>query len=169
MPDINIRNYEDSDLDACRNLCVELTQRHRDIYEDQSIGGEDPGKYFDKHLEKVGPENIWLAEIDGDTAGMIGLEEDMIGSLVIEPIVVKPEYRNQGIGLALLNHMKCIARERESPYLSIKPVARNAEAMELFHRAGFVNLGHVEMFIDFSGKEGKWKPGMKVHGLDCRY
>lgn len=164
-----IRNYKNSDLETCRNLWVDLTQRHRDMYEAPEIGGDEPGKYFDRQLEKVGPENVWLAEIDGIIAGMIALEEDIIGSLVIEPIVVRPEYRGKGIGTALLEHMKIIAKERDSKYLSIKPVARNAQAMKLFHSAGFMNIGHVEMFIDFSGKEEKWKPGMKIHGLDCRY
>ena len=166
---IEIRNYKDSDLEICRELWVVLTQRHRDMYDDQSIGGEGPGKYFDEHLEKVGAENIWLAEFDGIATGMIGLEENNEGGLVIEPVVVHPDYRNQGIGMTLLEHMKVIARERESKYLSIRPVARNAQAMEQFHRAGFINLGHVEMFIDFSDKENKWKPGMKIHELDCRY
>ena len=30
--DIEIRNYKDSDLEVCRNLWVDLTQQHRDIY-----------------------------------------------------------------------------------------------------------------------------------------
>lgn len=167
--DIEIRNYQESDLEICRELWVVLTQRHRDMYDAPGIGGDEPGKYFDEHLEKVGSDNIWLAELKDKVVGMIALEEDNEGTLVIEPIIVHSNYRNQGVGMALLEHMKDVAKERKSQYLSIKPVARNAQAMELFHRAGFINLGHVEMFIDFSDKENKWKPGMKIHELDCRY
>lgn len=167
--DIKIRNYGESDLDICRELWVALTQQHRDIYEDQSIGGEDPGKYFDEHLEKVGSENIWLALWDGKSAGMIGLENNDEGGIDIEPLVVLSEFRGRGIGIALLNHMKEIAKERKFESLSIRPVARNIQAMKLFYKAGFVNLGNIEMFIDFSGKEEKWKPGIKIHEQDCRY
>ena len=166
---IEIRNYKDSDIEVCRSLWVDLTQQHRDIYDDQTIGGNDPGKYFDEHLERVGAKNIWLAKINGKIAGMVGLEENNEGGLDIEPLVVRLDSRGMGIGTALLNHMKEIAKERKQDSLSIKPVARNAEAIKFFYSAGFVNLGGIEMFIDFSDKEEKWKPGMKIHELDCRY
>ena len=44
---ISIRAYEARDLGACRDLWRELTQRNRDIYDDQAIGGDDPGSYFE--------------------------------------------------------------------------------------------------------------------------
>ena len=132
MLEINIRNYGDSDLEICRSLWVNLTQRHRDIYDDQSIGGGQPGKYFDEHLGKVGVNNIWLAELDGKVAGMVGLEENNEGGLDIEPLIVLPDFRNKGVGMALLNHMKDIAKERKYGSLSIKPVARNLKAIKLF-------------------------------------
>ncbi len=39
-----------SDREACRALWRELTECHRTIYGDPSIGGDDPGLYFDEHL-----------------------------------------------------------------------------------------------------------------------
>jgi len=53
-----IRAYALADLDACRRLWQVLTERHRLIYEDPTIGGDDAGLYFDTHLARVGPENI---------------------------------------------------------------------------------------------------------------
>jgi hypothetical protein len=51
----NVRPYRDDDREACRELWRELTQTHRDLYEDQSIGGEgDLGEYFDEHLNRAG-------------------------------------------------------------------------------------------------------------------
>jgi hypothetical protein len=38
-----IREYTPADVDACRDLWRALTQRHRDIHGDPSIGGADPG------------------------------------------------------------------------------------------------------------------------------
>jgi hypothetical protein len=45
--DINIREYRDTDYESCRGLWVELTGRHREIYGDPAIGGDDPGRGFD--------------------------------------------------------------------------------------------------------------------------
>ncbi len=42
----HIRRYASRDLDRCRELWVELTQHHRDIYGDPSIGGVDPGSFL---------------------------------------------------------------------------------------------------------------------------
>jgi hypothetical protein len=55
MSDITIRPYGDSDLEPCRTLWAELTRRHREIYGDPSIGGDDPGAYFDDHLDLRAP------------------------------------------------------------------------------------------------------------------
>ena len=48
-PEIVVRDYADSDYGACRSLWAELTEYHRSIYEDPSIGGDDPGAGFDDY------------------------------------------------------------------------------------------------------------------------
>ncbi len=84
---MQIRDYRVDDLDICRSLWAEMVQRHRDIFGDQSIGGEDPGLEFDKHLELVGLESIWLAEIEEKVVGFTSLiKKDQEAE--IEPIVV---------------------------------------------------------------------------------
>ena len=47
---ITIRLYKPGDLETCRELWVELTEWHRQIYDSPGIGGADPGKQFDEHL-----------------------------------------------------------------------------------------------------------------------
>ena len=62
--EIEIREYRPTDLSAGRDLWRQLTQRHRDIYDDQSIGGDDPGLQFDDYLatdELAGP---WVAVVE---------------------------------------------------------------------------------------------------------
>ncbi len=163
MTEVIIRQYEQADLESCRSLWEELTQRHRDIYEDQTIGGKEPGMHFDKHLSRVGEENIWVAEHDGQVVGMVGLiledEEE------VEPIVVAFEHRNKGIGSRLLERAIEKARELGLRYLSIRPVARNSEAISLFYRTGFKSLGHIELVMDVQQEPGiKWRPGPSMFG-----
>jgi len=64
------------DKEQCRALWKELTERHREIYDDPSIGGEHPEDYFDKHLGKVGADNLWVA-VRGSR--VVGLASDSSG------------------------------------------------------------------------------------------
>ena len=171
MTDITIRSYGLDDLEDCRELWGILTQKHRDIYDDQTIGGEDPGKYFDEHLEHVGKENIWVAEKDGVAVGMTSLMKSLDDGWEIEPLVVKPELRDQGIGRRLVQQAIDEARERKIKYLSIKPVFRNTEAITIFRGFGFDKIGTVELFMELSddAKPDKWKKGTRLHDLKFEY
>jgi ribosomal protein S18 acetylase RimI-like enzyme len=169
MSDATIRQYHTSDLDRCRALWIELTQRHRDIYNDPSIGGNTPGLYFDKHLARVGPERLWVAEHEGEVVGLFGLIVDE-REAEVEPIVVATTHRDKGIGRALLNRMVEEARELGVRYLSVKPVARNIEAISFYYDFGFRTLGEIEMFMDLGAPApGAWKPGPELFEHSFRY
>ncbi len=162
--EIEIRSYEPADRDACRVLWVELTQHHRDIYGAPTIGGDDPGAIFDEQLDKVGSGNLWVA-VDGDrVVGLTGIQET--GDLVeVEPVIVAASHRGRGIGRRLVEHVVAVARERQVPILSVRPVARNADAIAFFHGAGFTTLGHLELFMDL--RPGRtWQDGETIAGQE---
>lgn len=92
---VKYRKFRDSDIEAARSLWAQLTETHRAIYDDSSIGGDDPGSYFDIHLKKVGHENIWIADMDGHVVGMMGLEVEG-EEITIEPLVVDFKWRGPG-------------------------------------------------------------------------
>ena len=85
-----IREYQDDDREQCRTLWRELTEWHREIYQDPTIGGEHPEDYFDKHLAKVGADQLWVAVRDSKVAGLVGLilegEEAEIEPLIVSKI-----------------------------------------------------------------------------------
>ncbi len=162
-----IRPYGGSDLEACRDLWRELTQRHRDIYDDQSIGGEDPGLEFDEHLRRRSIVGTWVAEQSSEIVGFVSLlVEGKEGE--IDPIVVESESRSRGIGKQLLDLMIEEAKRRGVRSLSIRPVARNVEAMALYHEMGFRTLGHIDMFMDLQG-DTQWKYSIEIHGRKYGY
>jgi ribosomal protein S18 acetylase RimI-like enzyme len=169
MNDVLIRAYDASDLEACRALWGELTQRHREIYDDPTIGGDTPGLYFDRHLSRVGPERIWVAEWAGQVVGLVGLiVSDQEAE--VEPIIVSAAQRSAGIGRNLLRHVTSKAKKLGVRYLSVKPVARNLEAISFYYDFGFRTLGEIELFIDLGAPApGTWKPGPELFGHSFKY
>jgi len=88
----------------------------------------------------------------------------------IEPVVVAAAWRSRGIGTSLIRHVAGEALARGVPVLSIRPVARNVEAIACFLRAGFDVLGHVELFTVLDGDDARrWEDGVEMHGPRFRY
>ena len=165
-PEPKIRQYKTTDLSACRALWVELTEWHRQIYQSPGIGGANPGLQFDEHLAKVSADNIWVAEVDNVVVGLTGLilEE---GQAELEPLVVGEPYRGLGIGRQLAKIVQAAAQARGVRQLSVRPVARNAQAIQFFHNMGFTVLGHIELFMDFGPEEQRrWQVGERLAGKD---
>ena len=161
-----IRKYQPRDLPCCRTLWAELIQHHRDIYQSSTIGGPDPGKHFDKHLAKVGPDNLWVATHQGTVIALTGL----MGTgdqTEVEPAIVSQPHRRRGIGGALMETVIAEAKNRGVKYLSVRPVARNTEALNFFTQQGFTNVGHIELFIDLTNRQ--WKKGLKIFDLELKY
>jgi GNAT superfamily N-acetyltransferase len=144
--DLTIRPYEPRDLEVCRGLWRELTQRHRDIYDDQKIGGDDPGTHFDTYLSRADLGGAWVAERERAVVGLTGLLVDG-DEAQVEPVVVTAALRSQGIGRRLIDRM----------------------IEEAFHEAGFRTLGHLDMFMHLGDDDRSFKPGITVHGRDFSY
>jgi GNAT superfamily N-acetyltransferase len=161
---VAVRTYLPGDLEACRSLWAELVERHRTIYEDPTIGGDDPGREFDDHLARAGAHHVWLAIVDGSPAGLAALlvsgeEAD------IEPVVVTAALRSAGIGALLVAAARARALELGVRFLNVSPVARNIEASAFFVREGFTVTGHVNLFQDLGGTAPRsWRPGLVMHG-----
>jgi GNAT superfamily N-acetyltransferase len=168
-PGAVVRDYASDDYSVCRMLWVELTEHHRRIYEDPSIGGVDPGDAFDDYLAM--PERIgsWVADLDGSVVGLTGLL-DRGTSGEVEPVVVTDRLRSQGVGRLLIKRVVSEAEARQYEYLAIRPVARNVSAIRRFYEAGFQTLGgHVDLTMDLADRRQRWLEGERLHGLDFRY
>lgn len=169
MADVTIRQYGPADLGTCRALWAEMTQYHRDIYDDPSIGGDDPGLEFDRHLDKVGSQRVWVAKVGAEIVGLTSLIQDG-EEAEIEPVVVSSGHRGQGVGQSLVKFAVSEARKLGVLCLSVKPVARNEEAFSFFYRVGFKTLGHIQLFMWLGPRvPGQWKPGPVLFGKSLDY
>ena len=168
-PDVVVRDYASCDYDACRSLWAELTEYHRSIYGDPSIGGDDPGAGFDDYLAEPQRVGSWVAESDGRVIGLTGLF-DRGTSGEVEPVIVAEAARSRGTGRMLISRVVEEARGRGYEYLAIRPVARNVAAIRRFHAAGFRALGgHIDLTMDLAERRHGWLPGASLHGLDFDY
>lgn len=166
---MTIRNYQTADLDSCRSLWCEMVERHREIYGDPSIGGENPGSEFDTHLIAVGEDRTWVAESNGEVVGLASLIVDG-EEAELEPLVVAASHRGTGIGRKLVSHIAAEARRLGVLCLYVKPVARNEEAISFFYDAGFKTLGHIQLF-QWLGESfpGQWRQGPELYGMRLDY
>lgn len=164
-----VRLYEEADYPACRSLWVELTEHHRRIYGDPTIGGDDPGAAFDDYVATPERVGSWVAELDGRVVGLTGLF-DHGASGEVEPVVVTVGLRGGGVGRALIERVVQEASSRGFEYLAIRPVARNTSAIRAFHSAGFRTLGaHVDLTMDLKSRRHSWRSGPSLFGLDFHY
>lgn len=165
---MEIREYQTTDVEACRRLYGQLVQHHREIYDDATIGGDDPGTGFDEYLATADRVMTWVATDGDDIVGMTGLLW-ADGESTIEPVVVDRGHRGSGVGRALVETAIQESRRRGASDVNIKPVARNVSAIQAFHELGFRTVGHVQLFISLDRDSSYWRAGPELHGkrFDC--
>jgi GNAT superfamily N-acetyltransferase len=162
---VTIRRFEERDSAACRGLWAELTRWHRELYDDPSIGGDDPASGFEEYLKEFADARLWVAELADSVVGFTGLV--VRGNQVeVEPVVVSPGARGQGIGRMLVETAVDVVRAEGVGQIKVNPVMRNAHAIGFFHALGFTALGHVELLMDFRRPADYWRPGERIAGRD---
>ena len=165
---MEIREHDMADRDACRRLYAQLVEHHREIYDDPTIGGDDPGSGFDDYLATPDRVMTWVADDGGEIIGMTGLFwED--GESTIEPVIVDRRCRRAGVGRSLVEVAIAESRRRGASDVNIKPVARNGSAIRAFHELGFRTVGHVQLFMSLDRDRSYWREGPQLDGrqFDC--
>lgn len=150
MTHVIVRDFQPPDRARCRALWRALVERHREIYGDPTIGGDDPGAELDEHLGHPHLRGLWVAEFGGGIVGLCGLLMEGDES-ELEPIVVDPAHRGAGIGAHLAQRAIEESRRLGARYVNVRPVARNVEAIRFFRREGFRLLGRLELSIPLEG------------------
>jgi GNAT superfamily N-acetyltransferase len=167
-----IREYKPPDFQACCLLQNELALYHADIYDDPSIADSDPEKNFKEYLSREDRVGTWVAEIDRNILGFVGLIDTVgeEGTAEIEPVIISSSARGKGIGTKLIQHVIGEAKKKGVRFLTIRPVLRNEEAFHLYVELGFDHVGSIELFQDLKPELKRiWKPGINIHGKDLKY
>ena len=113
---------------------MELTDHDRWIYDDPSIGRDDPGTGFDDYLGHTGTDRVL-----GGGTGWLGHGTDgRVRTGQAELVVVTAGRRGQEIGQLLIERVVSGAASRGYEYLAARrPAARNISTIREFYDAGF--------------------------------
>ncbi len=96
---------------------------------------------------------FFVALWDGKTAGYAGMH-GVCGEGYIANIAVFPEYRNQGIGRALVRSLLETARKEGYEFLSLEVRPSNLPAVGLYRSEGFEPVGLRKGFYDHPKEDG---------------
>jgi GNAT superfamily N-acetyltransferase len=165
---VSIRAYRPTDHNVCRALWAELTEVHRDLYDEPDAGEPDPGVGFEDYLTRLNLSGMWVAEHPDDgVIGFVGLTLNGRAGEVY-PVVVTQRHRGRGVGMALLAHVAGQARNRALRQLVVVPESRNVAAIRCLHSAGYNRLAAVRLTLDLTGRTREGDE-MAVHGLQFRF
>lgn len=85
--------------------------------------------------------SCWLvAEINGTIAGYVG-SESVIDSADMMNIAVAPEFRRQGVGIALVNGLISRLQRKSVAFLLLEVRVSNKPAIAMYEKMGFLQVG----------------------------
>jgi len=95
---------------------------------------------------------VQVVRLSGQIVGYVSIERDgpVQGAAYMRNIVVKPELRHRGVGMALLEHALGVAREMYRKTLALRVDPANAPAVAFYRKGGFTTVATV-----VSKKSGK--------------
>ncbi len=107
-------------------------------------------RIFDAHIkggvDRLGffsfEQRMFVAEIDGERAGIVHLVGKRQSTYKISPLIVAPEFQGRhGLGGKLLAHAEAYARGHQARQLYCTVAKQNVAALQFFLRKDFIRAG----------------------------
>jgi ASC-1-like (ASCH) protein/ribosomal protein S18 acetylase RimI-like enzyme len=111
------------------------------------------GRIFDAHIsggvDRLGffsfEQRMFIAETDGEHAGMIHVVGKRQSTYKISPLIVTPKFQGHyGLGSKLLAHAESYARTRQARQLYCTVAEQNVAALQFFIRKDFIRASNSE-------------------------
>ena len=109
---------------------------------------------FERDIEL---DQLWLAEIDGQIAGVAAITSDQepeyanvgwdIGetAIVVHRLAVDPGFQGKGVAVALMEQAEAVARERGIVALRVDTNTQNQITQRLFPKLGYKLAGEISL------------------------
>lgn len=137
----NIINLDADDWKLFRDIRLEALQEDPVVfgnsYQEEVVKTED---FWRKHIN-----NMWFVVMNNQVVGMIGLLQDSglkkNHRAQLISLWVKPAFRSQGIGKALVQHALMSAQKQEIRKLYLYVTSTQQEVIKLYEALGFYTIG----------------------------
>lgn len=129
-PDLTIRR-EAADSKPAEALLLELDAELAERYPHLAIHGLHPGEAQDSKLIFL------IARIGGEPAGCGALRPLDDTRVEVKRMFVRPTFRGQGLGEAILEALEKAGREAGYDTLLLETGTRQPEALALYRKAGY--------------------------------
>ena len=98
--------------------------------------------------ETENPLAVWFVAMDGEILiGYAGMNH-VLDEGYINNVAIKQEYRSKGIATRLLKRLISYGEENSMQFISLEVRASNTNAIELYDKQGFKNVGIRKNFYD---------------------
>ena len=144
MGNIVVRYAKNSDYEMVEVLMKQVQKMHVEWRPDIYKMGETvlPKDVFEKAANE---ENFIVAEVDEIVVGLLFFyvyhrENDSSVTrdvLFVDSMAVHEDYRGQGIGHALFDYVRVVAKEKHIAAIELSVNAKNADAMAMYRKYGF--------------------------------
>lgn len=106
--------------------------------------GRPPGPMVDDYAARIAARQVWRADgPDGDLHGILVLEDQPDGTLLLDNIAVRPDRQGTGVGRALMTFAESEARRRGHGRIRLYTHETMVENIALYRRVGYVETGRV--------------------------
>jgi GNAT superfamily N-acetyltransferase len=151
---VKIRKAEFDDVAAVMELVhrvVPLMQEKGNLQWDEHYPN---AAVFEKD---VAAEQLWVAEIDGQVAGVAAITTDQEPeyadaswdinetAIVVHRVAVDPAFRGKGIAAGLMLQAEAVARERGIAVLRVDTNTKNEATQRLFPKLGYGFAGEISL------------------------
>lgn len=105
--------------------------------------GKPPGPMLDNYFRRIEDGQAWVLETGGTIVGLVVLEDDGQGGLLLDNIAVAPSAQGQGVGRRLIAFTESEARRRGYQQVRLYTHVLMIENIALYNRLGFRETGRV--------------------------
>jgi ribosomal protein S18 acetylase RimI-like enzyme len=131
---VNIRRASEADLDVIRG--------HWEAMEEEICGPPWVRETWEEELvdvkRRLQDSAIFLAEDEGRSVGLLGLDFGRPGIAHVQSVYVRPEARRRGVAAALVAEAAAMSRQHGYDHIELDVLTSNHGALVVYERLGFV-------------------------------
>lgn len=105
--------------------------------------GKPPGPMLDDYARRVADGQVWVLEEKGALAGVLVLEDDEDGALLLDNIAIAPHAQGKGHGRTLVAFAEAEARRRGHTTIRLYTHVLMTENVAIYGRLGFAETHRV--------------------------